>query len=517
MGNEMKTNAQANGKQLVVTFFLSIVAMITNYAVSLCLTPYISNNLGTEAYGFVSLAKTISNYGVIVTSCLNAYISRFVAVKYHEKKYSEAITYYSSAFYANITFILVSIIIDVIFVWNIESFFNVPETLLLDVKILFFTEIISYMIYSLSSVLGVYAYVKNRLSHISIVNIIYYVCEAIILIVLFGCLKGHIYYVAIALFGSAIISLLIYAILAKRNAPELPLNIRKFSLKAVKELFLSGIWNSINSVGNLLNSGLDLWITNLTLPPTAMGELSIVRTVSTIFTTVAQLISRPFQPLLLLNYSSNKTERLVSIFKLQIKIAGYFAGVLAAGFISIGLSYFQLWTPNENIELLNRIAIIVVLGFVFEGMVTPLFYTYTLTLKNRIPCFMTILSGVINVLSMYLLLSDTSLGLYAVVGTTSVLGFFMYFVFTPLYAAHCIGAKLNSYYNSIFKVILSTAITVAICLCIPFDVISNTWAGFICSAFVIAIIGAIIMWICSFTANERQFVIQSIKNRLNKE
>lgn len=513
----MKADMQTNSKQLFATFLLSMLAMLTNYAVSLCLTPYISNNLGTEAYGFVSLAKTISSYGIIVTSCFNAYISRFVAVKFHEKKYDDAVTYYSSAFYANVFFVFVALIVDIFFVWNIEVFFNVPQALLFDVQILFFIEIISYMLYSLSSVLGVYAHVKDKLSHISVVNIVYYGCEAIVLIVLFSSFQGHVYYVAIALLVAAIVSLMICLVLAKRNAPELTLDVKRFSLRSIKDLFVSGIWNSINNLGNLLNSGLDLWITNLMLSPTSMGELSIVRTVSTIFTTVAQLISRPFQPLLLLNYSSKKTENVVSIFNLQIKIAGYFASVLAAGFAAIGLSYFRLWTPNENVELLNGIAMIIVLGFLFEAMATPLFYTYTLTLKNRVPCFMTITSGIINVLSMYLLLSNTSLGLYAVVGTTSVLGFLMYFVFTPLYAAHCIGARKGCYYRSMLRVLLSAAVTVAISILIPFNVISNTWIGFICSAFVIAIIGAVSMWIFSFSANDRQWVIQSIKSRLGKE
>lgn len=55
------------------------------------------------------------------------------------------------------------------------------------------------------------------------------------------------------------------------------INVKYFSFSAVKDLFVSGIWNSINSIGNLLNSGLDLWISNLMLSPTSMGELSIVK------------------------------------------------------------------------------------------------------------------------------------------------------------------------------------------------------------------------------------------------
>lgn len=100
--------------------------------------------------------------------------------------------------------------------------------------------------------------------------------------------------------------------------------------------------------------------------------------------------------------------------------------------------------------------------------------------------------------------------------TTSVLAFLMYFVFTPIYAAYCIGTKLNAYYSSILKVLLSTVITVVICYFLPFSDILNTWTGFIVSAFIIALIGISVMWICSFSTDDRRFIIESIKTRCNK-
>lgn len=211
------------------------------------------------------------------------------------------------------------------------------------------------MLYSLCSVMGTYAYVKDKLSHISTINIIYYFCEAVLLLALFHFLPAHIYYVPIALLCSAIVSLVMYSVLARKNAPELTLNVKYFSFSAVKDLFVSGIWNSINSIGNLLNSGLDLWISNLMLSPTSMGELSIVKTVSTIFTSIAQIISRPFQPLLLQCYSGKDTERVVSIFNIQIKISGYFVAILTAGFFRLDYPIFtfghQMKIPCFSIDL----------------------------------------------------------------------------------------------------------------------------------------------------------------------
>lgn len=53
-------------------------------------------------------------------------------------------------------------------------------------------------------------------------------------------------------------------------------------------------------------------------------------------------------------------------------------------------------------------------------------------------------------------------------------------------------------------------------LFLPFSDILNTWTGFIVSAFIIALIGISVMWICSFSTDDRRFIIESIKTRCNK-
>lgn len=42
----------------------------------------------------------------------------------------------------------------------------------------------------------------------------------------------------------------------------------------------------------------------------------------------------------------------------------------------------------------------------------PIYYVYTLTLKNKLPCWITIAGGFLNVVSMYVLLKYTQMGVY---------------------------------------------------------------------------------------------------------
>lgn len=176
---------------------------------------------------------------------------------------------------------------------------------------------------------------------------------------------------------------------------------------------------------------------------------------------------------------------MVKLFNKQIKMSGYIVCVVTAGFFAIGAEYFSLWTPNQNIELLYGIAIVTVIGFLFEGIATPLFYTYTLTLKNRIPCIVTILSGILNVLGMYILIKYASVGLYGVVGTTTVLGFGTYFIFTPLYSSHCLNVKWNVFYPSMVRVIIAAILISIVAKAIPIYSIAKNWLGFIFAALLI--------------------------------
>lgn len=489
-------------KRISSTLILSFLAMVVNYAISFVLTRYITETIGVEAYGFVTLAKTISNYGIVISSCLNAYAARFVTIAYYEENINKAKRYLSSVVLSNLGLLCIVCIIEIFAIWKLERIIVIPQYLVPDVKILFALDITNYMLLVLANCFSVAAYIKDRLSLIEATRLLAYTSEAIILIVLFSHFPPKIYYVGIGLLGSTFIIGWLFFVLLRRLTPELVVSLSSFSWKAVKELVYSGFWNSLNSIGNMLNSGLDLLVSNLLLSALMMGQLSIVKTISTIVSTLISLMGKPFHPMLLKKYSEKNIHSLVGVLIYEIKFSGYFSNMLFAGLICFGTSYFKLWVPQQNEDILNRIMIVTVIGLLFEGTIYPLFYIYTLTLQNRIPCIVTIFSGLLNVLGMYLLLKHTTLGLYAVVGTTTVLGFLTYLVFTPIYSSKCIGLKWNTFYPTIARVLISACI-ITITLKLAFRLyMPDTWIKLSLCAIVSCLVGAPIHIICVFGPND---------------
>lgn len=481
-----------NSTQVFISIIWSIVAVAVNYIITFCLTPYITENIGTEAYGFVSLAKNFTNYGLILTTALNSFAARFISVEYHKNEIREANKYFSSVFFSDLILGGCILIFATILVCMLEIFLNIPANLKYDIKILFWFAFVNLFIVTAGTAFQVAPIIKNRLDLSGIFRSVSYICEAVFLILVFTLASAKIYYVGIGLCISSLIFLLTNYVAAKKLIPELRIKRHDYSSHSVKNLVKNGIWNSVNSLGNLLNTGLDLLIANLLLSTLEMGQLAIVKTISSLFSTLFSTICQPFQPLLLKAYANNEKDRLIKLFKTNIKLCGLFSNILFAGFFAFGNAFYKLWTPSQNITLLQLLSIITIVGAVIEGAVNPLYYIYTLTLKNRVPCYITILSGIANVLGMIVLIKFYNVGVYGVVLTTAVLSWIVNFLFNPQYSAKCLSLKRTIFYPVLFRHIVSCIIMTFIFWVVSQYIRIESWIQLVFMAIVGFIWGSII-------------------------
>lgn len=442
-------------KKLFFTIIVSGMAYVVNYAITFFLTPYITKNIGTEAYGFVTLANNFASYAGIITIALNSYATRFIAVAYHRGEREKCNTYFSSVFFANLVVGAAILLVFCGCIWKLEFLLKIPDAMLVQVKLLFFLIAVNFSIVTIGTVFSASAYIKNQLDKANFFRGCSYLAEAVALILCFVCFAPKVWYVGIGTIVSSVVIVGSNYILYRRYTPDIVLTRKKFSFKSVKQLFVKGVWNSVNSLGNALNSGLDLIIANLMLSSLAMGQLAIAESISTIFYAVFQLLSQPFQPIFLEDYSKKNKGRLLENLKKSIKLCGLFSNITFAGFFSLGLTFYHLWIPGQDVNLIWKLTVVAVLGSIVEGAVYPLYYIYTLTVKNRFPCLVTVVGGVANVAGMYLLLTHTHMGVFAIVITTAVIMTAINLIFNPIYMTRCLGIPWYTFYPELIRHILS--------------------------------------------------------------
>ena len=502
-----------DSKRLATTILISGVGTLLSYLINFFLTPYISENVGIEAYGFVSIAKTAVSYAQIVMVALTTFIVRFIAINYHKEDIERSKAYYSSSIVACVTISTIIYVIAILVTFNLEKLLVIPDELVHSVKILFLLAFLNFVFTTLVTPLNSGSYIKNRLDLNGILKIISYLTESVCLIIIFSLIKPDVWIVGL---GSVIASLVLVIgnyFLNRKLIPEIKFEKKLVSFQCVKDMISNGIWQSINSLGNVLNSGLDLIISNLMLSAIETGQIAVVKTIALMFSTLYQVVGQPFQPRMLKVYSKDDKNLFFVELKKAMKICGYFSNVAFAGFVALGWSYFKLWLPNEDTNVLYILAIITVFGSITEGIAQPMYYVNTLTLKKKFPCIVTVCGGVLNTLSMILLLNFTNIGVYSIVLTTAVIMTCINLIFSPTYCA--LSLKLNplNIYKVIFRHILSVILMIIVFKFVAYIFIPNNWIALIIEAFIMAVLGLFVHVFIMTTKDEKRRIVNKIANK----
>ena len=290
-------------RQLSINIIWSISALLINTLTSFILTSYISKNLGIDAYGFITLADNFISYVDIVVISLNSLAARFITITYHREQYEKANRYFNSVLTADL---ILAVVISILFsfvIAKLELLLQIPDQLVKDVKILFILVVANYLINMLSVVFKACVYIKNRMDYVSKSDLIRLLIKATLLFVLFGCLKPHVWYVTISIIPGSIFVFAFFKKATKRLTPELKIDFSYAGVHNIIEILCAGVWNSINSLGNMLNSGLDLLITNMWITPIAMGQLSVSQKLSSIIMQFLSTVSNTFAPIHLKDYA----------------------------------------------------------------------------------------------------------------------------------------------------------------------------------------------------------------------
>lgn len=494
-------------KELLINFICIISAFLVNALINFFLSSYIVNTVSEEAYGFTQLANTFISYFTIITLAINSMASRFISIEYHKKNMEEAKSYYSATFWANLILVLIVTPIIIFLIVNLESFIQISDNLVNDVKILFAFLTGNLLLGLLTTNLSVSYYIKNKLYIQSVINMISYCLKAVLLYVVYIIFPPYIAFVGLAmLLATAFIQ---GCNLYYKNKLISDIKIGKFEFKKIKILFVSGIWNSITRIGTILSEGLDLLITNLFLDPVSMGILAIVKIIPNVIGSVLNNLVTIFMPSMLKVYAQDTKEKLKKTIKEAMRFVGIFLNIPIICLIVLGDVLFSLWFPTQDANLLLILSIISISHWIVIGPASIIHNVFTVINKIKINSILVCITGVINVLIVYILLKTTNLGIYAVVGVSTFLSIIRNLIYTLPFGAKYLEFDWKVFFPEIFKSLISVIINVVIGYIIKFIFVPSTWFELLLVGVLLCIISFVINCLVSFTKEE-------IKNLLNK-
>lgn len=506
-----------NNKRLMISLAATIVAFITNICIGFFLTPYIVNHVGSEAYGFVSLANNFTGYAQILTIAINSMAGRFITIAYHQKRYDDLNEYFTSVLYSNIIIGVVLLIPAVLCVQFLERIINISSELITDVKFLFATIFITFFLTLLNSVYSTATFVSNRKDIEAKRNIESYVIKAMVMILLYFFFKPRVLYVGLATISTVGYCLIANIYYTKKLLPEVNVKKKHFSKEKTYELIKSGIWNSISRLSAVLSEGLDLLITNLFIDSITMGVLAVAKMIPGIISTMIGTIGGVFAPNYTIAYAKNDRQELLRKIRQSVLILSAISNVCLVVLIAIGSDFFKLWVPNENAELLQALSIITIAGLSINGGLQCIFNIFTITNKIRANSIASILCSIVNIIVVFVLLNTTELGVFAVAGVSTVTTILRNLLFSVPYAAHCIKIKYSVLYKQIFINLFVLVICSLMGIFAKHIFILDSWIKLFLYAASVALITMVINIVLSTDLKEKWYIINQILKTKRKD
>lgn len=502
---------------LTINMIASLIQFALNLGIGFCLTPFIVEHLGAEAYGYVGLANNIINYASLFTVALDSVAGRFITIAYHQGDKPKADRYFSSTFMADCVIAGVLTIIAIPAIININKLINISPHLVHDVQMLFVFIFIQFVITSVSTVYTVATFITNKLYLSSLANVAFSLVRVIVMLLCFGFLPPFVTYVGIAAVAGIIVSTALNYRYTKVLTPELNFNLTLVSWPTVKEMLSTGIWNVVIKLQQVISFGLKLLVTNLMVSPYKMGMMSIAETVPNMISSLMGTISNLFYPQQTQYYAQGKKDKLVAEMTSGMRVCGLFTVVITVVCAVIGEDFFALWQPKQDSKMLYALMLIVLAGFLVSGAATTLQNVPLLVNKLKLYSIVWLAANVVSLPLTLLLLRFTSLDVYAVSIVPTVVEITMNVLFVPIYAAKVLVVKAWTFYRIYLQYFAASIIALATVFAVKllFKIHSASWISLLCTCCLYGCIAFILTIFTLLNSSERKKIINLIHKNIS--
>lgn len=506
----------AGNRAVALNMIANTSAFVFATAISFVLTPYITKNVGIEAYGLVGLANSFVSYVTLFTAALNSMASRFIIIELHKNEFSKANEYFSSVLIANTIIAFLLTFPSIWLIYNLDII-NISESLMFDAQITFSIVILSFFVSLVGSFFGIVLYAKNILYKGSFRTMESNIIRIVLILLLFSFLDTRIFYVALATFVAGLYPLIWNVRYTRKLIPELKVSISLFSIKSIKELISSGIWNSVTKLSQILLDGLDLLLCNIFIGGVMTGNVAVAKTLPALFIGLIAVLSDSFFPQFLEYYSKKMKDSLLASINQSINILSSISGVCLSTLIIYSEDFYHLWLPGQDAHLLSILTILSLGTVLISSCIYSLYSVFSLTNKVKTNSIVMVFSGLLSITITFICLKTTNWGIYAIVGISSIVGILRNLLFTPLYSAYCLGLAIGVFYKRIMLNLCNVFIMLVVASIVRQLCPADTWGLLIFNFVIAGVVGAIISWYLVFTKEQRKTVANKVREKIRNK
>lgn len=507
----------SNNKQIAKNVIYSLISFGINLCISFFLTPYLINSVGKEAYGFFPLVNSLIGYTTIFSSSISSMAGRFVTTAYYKEDLEGSKGYFNSVFVGYLALSAIFTIIGIVMVLFIDDILTIPDYLHADVQWLFFFAVVVMGIQMVTFAYPLGTYVKN-LSHLnSLRDTVSNIVRVISLICLFYFLSPSIVYMSISAVFATLVTAGYNIYFKKKILPEVEIDLKKyFSWSFLWEVVSSGMWSSLNALSCVLSGNVNILFTNIFLDAEQTADYAIANTIPNMLATISSTIAITFTPNFNILYAKNQIQDLIGEVNKSIKLMSFLLAIPVGYCIVNADVIFKLWVPSAFNDRILIVSLIILL-FTFFGLNNnSLFSIFTITNKRKYPSLVLLLVGVLNIVSLFILLKNTDLGVYSIALSGTVFMFIRDLLFTPVYAAQCLGIKWNTFYPAIVKGTIAVVTSIGVSFLSRYFIDEISILTFVVSFAIVSLFTVMLNSVLVFDSRDRAYVKNIIRQKIGK-
>ena len=329
-------------------FFTNIIHLIVNVVVGVLYTPYLVRSVGVIAYGVVPLALVINQYiNVISLSLVNA-LTRFYSVEYRNGNMEKASKYFSTSIVVGIVFSLILYPLLHIAINYVDMFFDIPNNLLGESKLLFRFTVASFFLSILSNCVNITLFADNLLDYVNYLKVTRQALKFLLNIGFFVFLQTNILYIGLANFIAELAVLLLSIYFYKITKPSRI----HFQFLLYNKIYLISMlsmvsWVLVQRFSDTFLYKIDSILMNVYFGIKMTGIIGAVSEFGSYVTSITTILSSLFAPLLLIAYSK-KNEANYRLMTVEGSyIVGLFTGLLCALLCGSSSTLLSIWLGRD--------------------------------------------------------------------------------------------------------------------------------------------------------------------------
>ena len=410
----------------------NIILFAAEMIISLWYTPYLVRKIGSELFGFVPLANSLTGFMGILTYALNISTGRYITIELEKDQQERANQVFNTTLIGSTLLVSLALPVGAVLALLSPVLFNVPDGAERQVRILFFCVLAGFFLTVLGINFRVATFARNRFDLRNIVTFIARLGQIGLIVLLFTVDRPKLAYVGLGALTAALLGFFGDFALWKRLLPALKFRLSSFRKGNLDLLFRTGGWTMVYQVGFILFVHTDMLVANRVLDLSLAGMYGALLVIPKNLRVLSMAIGGVWGPPLLARYSRSDYAGMDEILRLSIKVIGYVMALPVGLVCGLAAPFLTIWLGAQFSQM-QPVLILMSFHLASNLIVGPFFNVQIALNKLHFPALMACALGIVNLaLSIFLSGYMGALGI-ALAGALSISAY--YSLFAPLYTA----------------------------------------------------------------------------------